>query len=498
MVLKSRGLPFAILFLSCLIVFSIVDAGLASAEGVVFSKGKIHTRNGDEDTVFVFMVTITSDGEPDAPIELVVDRTVYPMREVDPQDTNFSDGKEFQFTKKFTSGPRFFFFRCGNQSTGASTFNVDGITFLEQYHPDLVIGMILFVAPVVYFLVLLNRMKRSTITLSKELISLAGQMTGMGPGTVDTALQSSKGGRISQGGRDAKERWGEKEWSNAMEWWDEKERSNAMERWDEKESEVSLNDGRNAGMENGLKEIKKGGTVLLVFLVLGILLSVQWSDDPIWRLAGPDDGIWAGSDDGVGAGEEDEVRLGEDEFWFGPDDGVGAGENDQVWTVTYHGVRAGEEEDEEVVVTFSGEAIQPGTGHGGDTFLFTVKVTSPEEPRDPVQLIINDKPHVMKEINPDDTNFSDGKELYLRRTVDQGGWVVFFRSGNATSTTRTLGVGETRVAQYHYDVAAIIVLFIIPVIIGVGIFRQMEKEMKVISRAFTDLSNSLVERGHGK
>ena len=151
-----------------------------------------------------------------------------------------------------------------------------------------------------------------------------------------------------------------------------------------------------------------------------------------------------------------------------------------------------------MVVTFSGEAIQPSTGHGGDTFLFTVKVTSPEEPRDPVQLIINDKPHVMREINPDDTNFSDGKEFYLRRTVDQGGWVFFFRSGNATSTTRTLGVGETREAKYHYDVAAIIVLFIIPVIIGVCIFRQMEKEMKMLSRAFSDLSNSLVERGHGK
>ena len=180
MVLKRRGLPTFILFLFLLFLFQALEAEGVSGEGVAFSKGRLNDRNAEEDFIFVFTITIISDQEPEAPVELVVENRAYLMREVDSQDTNFSDGKVFHFERKFDPGPKFYFFRCGNQSTSASTFDVGEFTFLEQYHPDIVISMILFVVPVVYFLVLLNRMKRTTMTLSKELITLTRIRRGEG------------------------------------------------------------------------------------------------------------------------------------------------------------------------------------------------------------------------------------------------------------------------------------------------------------------------------
>lgn len=157
---------FTFLLLTTLSAVAIV-AGEGSGEGAVtFTKTGKSTHSGTEETVFVFTATITSTGEPIHPVEIVIDKHGYPMREVDPNDTNFSDSKEYQYKGSFDGGPKFYYFRCGNTTTGFSTFNVKESHFFEEYHPDLAIAMGIFVPPIAYALVLLHRLRKHIILIS--------------------------------------------------------------------------------------------------------------------------------------------------------------------------------------------------------------------------------------------------------------------------------------------------------------------------------------------
>ena len=170
MVWKRRWIPFLSLFLIFLILFLVLVGGQASAGAVTFSRSRISTQTGEEETEFVFSVMImTSEGEPKAPVEVVVEKKSHTMKEIDPQDSNFSDGKEFSYMGKFSEGPKFYYFRCGNQTTRASTFEVKETILFEQYHPDLALAMGIYIIPIAYFLVLIQRMRRNFMTASDSL-----------------------------------------------------------------------------------------------------------------------------------------------------------------------------------------------------------------------------------------------------------------------------------------------------------------------------------------
>ena len=150
-------------------------AGEATSRGtgdqvpVTFTRTAISTTSGTEETTFVFTATIVSEREPADPVEVVIEGRPFAMREVDPADVTHSDGKEYQYIGSLDPGPKFYFFRCGNESTGIATFNVRESHMFEQYHPDLLLAMGVFIPPMVYSLVLLHRMKGYAIAISGTL-----------------------------------------------------------------------------------------------------------------------------------------------------------------------------------------------------------------------------------------------------------------------------------------------------------------------------------------
>ena len=157
-----------------LLLFTVSAVAMAAGEGsgdttVTFTKTGRSSNSGSEETVFVFTATITSNGEPTYPVEIVIEKQGYPMREIDPNDTNYSDGKEFQYMGTFDAGPKFSYYRCGNTTTGVSTFNVKESYLFEQYHPDLLFAMGVFVLPLGYTLVLLNRLRNHITLISGNL-----------------------------------------------------------------------------------------------------------------------------------------------------------------------------------------------------------------------------------------------------------------------------------------------------------------------------------------
>ena len=126
-------------------------------------------------------------------------------------------------------------------------------------------------------------------------------------------------------------------------------------------------------------------------------------------------------------------------------------------------------------VTFSNTRVTPGSGDGDSTFLFTVTAISENVPEEEVRVVLDGTFHPMKEVDPADGNFSDGKDYYYRTQCDAGGVVYYFQSGNSTSTPRTLTVSEAERFEWHYDVAIIMSLFVVPVIYAVLMFRKMER-----------------------
>ncbi len=151
------------------------------------------------------------------------------------------------------------------------------------------------------------------------------------------------------------------------------------------------------------------------------------------------------------------------------------------------------EGEDEIEVSLSREGLRPGSGTGGTTFLFTVTVTSagkPDETSQSIEVIINQRAHRMKEIDPEDRTYQDGKDFYYRDKLETGGVVYFFRCGNVTTTSRSLSVAETRAPNYHYDVAVIMSLFVIPVIIGVWIFRKIERYSQEMTMALIAIAQN--------
>ncbi len=81
----------------------------------------------------------------------------------------------------------------------------------------------------------------------------------------------------------------------------------------------------------------------------------------------------------------------------------------------------------------------PGQGLPNTEFTFSVTYTDPDnEPPTSVKVVIDQVEYDMQEINTEDDDFSDGKEYYFKKTLEEGTYVVFFRAydaqGNVTDT----------------------------------------------------------------
>ncbi len=98
------------------------------------------------------------------------------MSEVDPQDTNYSDGKDFEFREKFEAGAVVYYFKCGNVTTPASTISVTTPKIIK-WHIDVAVVAGLFVIPVIYTALLLRRLMERTEALTNTVAGIESHLT---------------------------------------------------------------------------------------------------------------------------------------------------------------------------------------------------------------------------------------------------------------------------------------------------------------------------------
>lgn len=85
----------------------------------------------NQNTDFTFEATYTDvDGEAPFAIQVIIDDVIHPMREVDPSDTVYTDGKRYTFMTKLPPGTHSYYFRTSDTTsnevrTQAQTLNVE-------------------------------------------------------------------------------------------------------------------------------------------------------------------------------------------------------------------------------------------------------------------------------------------------------------------------------------------------------------------------------------
>lgn len=161
-----------------LLIFSLtpITASGEDEESLSLSRGGVTPSSGDSETTFLFLVTITSSNTPDFPVEVVINNVSHRMYEVDYRDTNYSDGKDFEYRDRFEVGGVVYYFRCGNVTTPASTISVSK-TKLIEWHIDIAIISGIFVIPVIYTAHILKRLLQGVGELTARMAGIEEEIT---------------------------------------------------------------------------------------------------------------------------------------------------------------------------------------------------------------------------------------------------------------------------------------------------------------------------------
>ena len=133
----------------------------------------------------------------------------------------------------------------------------------------------------------------------------------------------------------------------------------------------------------------------------------------------------------------------------------------------------------------SSPKVTPATGRAGGSFTFTVRYAG-EEPASVRLFFVGQEGRDMLEVDPSDRNFTDGKDYYLVIQLAEGTTIYHFKafleSGEEASTPAlTVSVAPAPgVRMDHLDVVFAVLIFLIPAIWGLIMFRRFSRDMRGI------------------
>ncbi|GEM_PF-3154736 len=104
---------------------------------------------------------------------------------------------------------------------------------------------------------------------------------------------------------------------------------------------------------------------------------------------------------------------------------------------TFHGVAVGEDDDENSPPALSGGATPQQAKAEGDVVFTCIYKDADNDPPAGVWVYINGEKHEMGEINPQDTNYTDGKDYMYRCNLGGGTWVYYFEASDGNHTVST-------------------------------------------------------------
>ncbi len=106
-----------------------------------------------------------------------------------------------------------------------------------------------------------------------------------------------------------------------------------------------------------------------------------------------------------------------------------------------------------------------------------------------MQVVIDNKSHNMRAVDTEDENYADGKDYYYRTHFKSNKAIYFyFKAGdmefNVTSRVKTLYVEE--IFEWHFDIALVFGLYLIPTVWVVRIAHKMSGSLKNIEKAISN------------
>jgi hypothetical protein len=155
---KKRIKSKVLLFFSLFFVFSIIFIPASVAENTppTLTGGNVTPRRSYPNIDYTYTVTYTDlDNDAPASVKVNIDEDFYEMKEVDPTDQNYTDGKDYSFKKVMGEGSYTIYYSAddGNGSTVNSdsftlgvTWDVGHYDIIHFIEEDVVPGILLVLA----------------------------------------------------------------------------------------------------------------------------------------------------------------------------------------------------------------------------------------------------------------------------------------------------------------------------------------------------------------
>jgi hypothetical protein len=167
--MRFKGTIRVLSVLCILLIFigMIPQTSMVSGSPPTLIKLNVTPRKGRPDIEYLFTTTyIDYDDDPPVSVKVFIDSEGFEMEEVDPQDTNYTDGKDFSFRKILSEGTYTFYYTAndGNSnevSTAAFTLEVtwdaghyDIIHYFEsEVFPGVIMILGLFIVLIIIMVV---------------------------------------------------------------------------------------------------------------------------------------------------------------------------------------------------------------------------------------------------------------------------------------------------------------------------------------------------------
>ena len=117
----------------------------------------------------------------------------------------------------------------------------------------------------------------------------------------------------------------------------------------------------------------------------------------------------------------------------------------------------------------------------GSELLFKLKYTDADNnPPEKLCLIFDKKEYRMKEVDSSDTNFTDGKDYYLKEYFKKGNYIYYFfvSDGKYNGTTSPATIIVEDEIEWHFDIAVVISLALIPIIFIIYYLKQLNGNLR--------------------
>jgi len=152
----------AVILLLLLLFFPVVEAANSAP---TITKGTVTPRRGRPEIEYLFTATYSdSDNDKPSSMTVFIEKVEYDMEEVDPADTNYTDGKEYTFKKTLDEGSYSVYYHAddgignttnSNSFTLSVTWDVGHYDLIHFFDSNMLPGIKLVIGVIVTLLVIL-------------------------------------------------------------------------------------------------------------------------------------------------------------------------------------------------------------------------------------------------------------------------------------------------------------------------------------------------------